>query len=87
MYEEERSKLIERIAQLSEENNRLLKKLVRAQNWATVWSVLKWTIVILLTLWGYYYLQPYLDQMLKLYQQLSPTVSSLQNLNNLLPKP
>jgi len=60
------------------ENNKMLHKLLRAQRWATAWSVLRWLVIIGLTVVGYYYSQPYLDQLLKTYQQIQP---QLQNLN------
>ena len=70
MYDEERARQIEQITKLSEENNKLLHKLVRAQNWATFWSILRWLIIIALSLGSYYYLQPYLDLLMKSYESL-----------------
>ena len=65
------------------ENNRILHKLLSAQRWAMFWSVLRWAIIIGLALGSYYYIQPYLDQLLQVYGQVSGQVPQLQNL---LPK-
>ena len=59
------------------ENNQMLHKLLRAQHWATAWSVLRWVIIIGISIASYYYLQPYLDQMLKIYQQIQPQLQNL----------
>lgn len=52
------------------ENNEMLRKLLRAQRWSTFFSALRWIIIIGATVGAYYYLQPYLDQLLDLYEQL-----------------
>ena len=66
------------------ENNKILHKLLRAQRWATAWSVVRWIVIFAITIGSYYYLQPYLDQMLKVYQQIQP---QFQNLNEALKLP
>lgn len=49
------------------ENNKLLHKLVRAGRWATFFSILRWLVVLGVAAGTYYYLQPYLDQLLRVY--------------------
>ena len=80
MYDEEKGRLLDRIGELTEQNNKLLHKLVRAQRWATFWSALWWLVVLGSSVVAYYYLQPYLDQILKLYKQLGPSLTNFTNL-------
>ena len=62
------------------ENNRILHKLLNAQRWATFWSILRWLIIIGLSLGAYYYLQPYLDKLLTAYSQISAQIPELKGL-------
>ena len=62
--------LLEETAKLSEENNKMLRSMLRATRWGQVLSVTKWIIIIGLTVGAYYYIQPYLDLMLKMYKQI-----------------
>jgi len=62
--------LAKKVAELTEENNRLLHKLVRAQRWALAWSLLRWAVIIALSFGAYYFIQPYLDFILGGYEQL-----------------
>lgn len=55
---------------LLSENNKLLHKLTRAQNWSTFFSVFRWMVVVGAALGAYYYLQPYLEQVIGLYKNL-----------------
>lgn len=74
--------LLEQTVELVKDNNRLLHKIVNAQRWAKFWSALKWLIIVGTTVGAYYFLQPYLDKMLALYQGV---FSSLPDLNAILP--
>lgn len=62
--------LIERTLKLSEENNRILKKMRSAYRWAIIWGFIKAAIIIVPLVAGYIYLQPLLEQ-------------AMENLNNL----
>jgi hypothetical protein len=62
------------------ENNRILHKLLSAQRWATFWSILRWLIIIGLSLGAYYYLQPYLDKLLATYSQIANQIPELKGL-------
>lgn len=74
MNPEERT-LLERSLTLSEENNRLLKKIERRAHWALVWWFIKVAIVIVPLVAGYLYLQPYIDQALENYKSIQSTLN------------
>jgi len=71
---------LERIERLSEENNRLLRKLVSDLRWRQLFSLVKWVIVIGLTLGLYYYLQPIIDQIKAIYESLGIPAGALDRL-------
>ena len=69
--------LIEQTAKLSEENNKILRKLQDASRWSRFFSILKWIIIIGLTVGAYYYVQPYLEVFIKAYQSFQGTTGGI----------
>lgn len=69
MYGEDR-KLLERVVELAEENNKILRGLRRAARWGQFFTFIKWLIIIGSAFGAYYYLQPYLDQLMEVYKKL-----------------
>jgi hypothetical protein len=61
---------IDKLIELTEENNRLLKTLITDLRWRQLYSLVKWIIIIGLTFGAYVYLQPYLDKTLEMYKQI-----------------
>lgn len=57
------SEKLDRILKLTEENNRKIKALYRAQIWATVRSVIYWCLIIAIGVGSFYFIQPYLTAM------------------------
>lgn len=61
---------VKRLRVLTEDTNKTVHKMHRAARWSFVFSVLWWLTIIGLT--GavyYYYLQPYVEQIIALYNQ------------------
>ena len=54
--------LLERTLKLSEENNRILRKMQSAARWAIIWGFIKVAIVVVPLVLGYIFLQPYFEQ-------------------------
>jgi hypothetical protein len=54
--------LLERTLKLSEENNKMLRKLQRTAKWAVVWGFVKVVIIVIPLVAGYFLLQPYFGQ-------------------------
>jgi hypothetical protein len=65
-------KLLEAVHGLAVENRALAKKLVRAERWRWLGSVLKWVLVLGLAGWLYVKIEPFLRQVAELYQTLFP---------------
>jgi hypothetical protein len=74
-------RLLEETLNLSQENNKILRRLQRSARISQFFSLLKWLIIIALTVGTYYYVQPYLDSLLKAYKDVGgsmPNFSALQ---------
>lgn len=63
----EEKELLERALELSEENNRILRKMQRTARWAILWGFIKVALVVIPLVAGYIFLQPFLDQALENY--------------------
>ncbi|MCC7004311.1 hypothetical protein IT397_00090 [Candidatus Nomurabacteria bacterium] len=82
MYEGETNR---RLLELVEENNRILRKMQRKSRWGTVYSILKWTLIIVITFWSYITIQPYINVMINTYNQLQTTSANLSKINSKIP--
>ena len=78
--DQEENKIISETLELSEENNKLLKKLVRSQQLSTVVSVIKWVIVIGASVGVYYLFQPIIDKLNEVYSGLGDIYESAGSL-------
>lgn len=67
----EQEKLLEETYQLAKENNKMLRRVRGVQKRQALWSVLKIVVVIGLALGAFYYLEPYLNKILGLYNSIS----------------
>ena len=79
MYGDEK-KTVERLAELVEDNNRILHRLQRSKRWGTFFHFLYWVVLLLLAAGSYYYIQPYLEK-------LRPILPQLEGLMKTLPIP
>jgi hypothetical protein len=69
MDQEERS-LLEENLRMSRENNRLLIKVRSVQRWASITRFLYWVVLIGISFGAFYFLQPYIENIMKLYSRL-----------------
>ncbi len=60
MQPEERE-ILDRTLALSEENNKILRKMQRSLRWGRFFNALYWVFIIGTAVGAYYYVQPYLD--------------------------
>jgi uncharacterized protein involved in cysteine biosynthesis len=73
----EEKKLLEEVTVLTRENHQILKRMQRARHWGRFFWFLKWLIVIGVTVWLYYYLQPIINQLFATYQSLVSGVEGI----------
>jgi len=69
--------MLERAIDLSEENNQMLKKLVRAMRWGRLVRFLYWGILIAISVGSFYYVQPYINDLLGVYGDARDTFNNL----------
>lgn len=84
----EEKRLLEEVAALARENHQILKRMQRARRWSRFFWLLKWLIIIGVTVWLYYYLQPIINQLFKTYESLTtlnlPQLPNLGDISKLL---
>ena len=69
--------LLKKNLEVSERTLQLVEKMHRAALWARFFSLVKWAIIIGASVWGYLALQPYLEKLLGLGQQIGGLQKSL----------
>ena len=70
--------MLVKVLELSEDNNRMLKALHRNLWWARIRSVVYWVVIIGIALGAFYFLQPYIDKVMKLYQEAETQLQLLR---------
>jgi len=73
----EEKRLLEDNLRISKENQKMIKSLYKRQLLATVWSVLKWTVIIIALIWSWYVVQPLIEQTQAMYQQVQQTTETV----------
>jgi hypothetical protein len=87
----ESRKLLEETFELTKENNKLLHRVRGVQKWQAFWSIARIVIIAGIALGALYYLEPYIEKLIGIYNQISgvkQTIdsASLQNiLKNIKP--
>ena len=76
---------LEENLELSRENNKMLKKIISSQRWARTFRIFYWLIIIGASVGAYYYVQPYVEQILGGYQSLISGVDTIQKTTQSLP--
>jgi uncharacterized membrane protein len=73
--------MLEKILALTEENNKILRKMRRAVLWGRIVSFLYWAVIIGLSIGAYVYVQPYLESMLKVFGTGKEAIANIENLS------
>ena len=80
MNDSELKELLEENLRVSKESLAILKKTRSDALWRRFFTAIKWLIVLGLLVWGYIQLQPILDQLLGVWQNVTGLTEQLQNL-------
>ncbi|HEY4518541.1 MAG TPA: hypothetical protein VJG48_02850 [Candidatus Paceibacterota bacterium] len=67
------------LLELTRENNKILRSLRAHNRWATFSHIVYWLVIIGVSVGTFYYLQPYLETLLKTYQQIQSTIDKIPN--------
>ncbi len=66
----ESKKLLEETYSLEEENNKMLHSLRRSMLWSRIMSIIYWVLIIGISVGAFYFIQPYFDQAMKVYNEV-----------------
>ena len=78
----ESKELLEKTFALTEENNKMLKKIRHGQRLSSFLTSVYWVIVIGLGIGAFYFIQPYFNKLTTFFQDTSNTVSNFKNTFN-----
>ncbi len=76
MSPEERELLNKSVA-LAEENNSMLRSMRRGQRWANIVRAVYWIVIIGTAVGAFYFLQPYFDEVMRMYTTVSREFKNL----------
>jgi len=74
----ESKKLLEETLQLAQENNKMLHSMRRSLRWSRIMSIMYWVLIIGISIGAFYFLQPYVDQVVKMYGSVSGALKNFQ---------
>jgi len=77
--------LLQKTHDLAEDNNRILRGIRRSNRWSTFFRAIYWIIIIGVSIGAFYYIQPYVDTLLKTYQSLQGSIQNIQTTTNKIP--
>lgn len=77
MQPDEKRMLIKALT-LAEENNRMLKKMRRAQTWGTIVRLIYWGIIFGGAALAWYYLKPVYEEVWSAYTNVADSIGGLQ---------
>ena len=70
---------IRRLEILVEDDHRMIKNMHFAYRFSTLFTVLKFVVIIGVTLGAFYFVQPYLEGVLKLYGNVNSLTGGIEN--------
>ena len=74
--------LLRRNLKLAEENNSLLKRMRRSAEWASFFRFIYWLIIIAAGIVSFYYLQPYLNKAIQLYNEVQAGADKVKSIGS-----
>ncbi len=81
----ELKKMMRENLELSQENNKLLRKMHRSILWGRLFNIIYWLVIIGAMFGAYYMLQPFIDGLLKAYKEIMLGAGKIQSVGNSLP--
>ncbi len=78
----EDKKLLEKVYELAEENNEMLRKIRSIQNRQFIFQIIRWVLIIGISIGAFYFLQPYVDNFQYFLEDTSDTIDQIKSLKN-----
>ena len=76
--------LLRKNLEVSEESLKILRKMNRARVRGNIFKVIKWIIIIALSVGAYYYIEPYLRSLMDALSQISASMNQLRGVGGQL---
>ena len=80
----EEKQMLEETLELSQENNKMLKHIRRSQKMAAVMRIFYWVLVLVISYGAYTFAEPYVNQMINIFQSSQTELNNIRNLGNKL---
>ena len=80
--DDKEKQLLREMYEMTEENNRILRKMNRRSLWSGFFRLLYWIIVLAIAFGAYYYVQPYLKVLLNTYDSVSTQLGQVKTVTN-----
>ena len=71
--------MLEETLELSQDNNKMLHTIRRELFWSKVMNIIYWIIIIGVSVGVFYYIQPYLDNLLDTYESVKGQIQNFSN--------
>jgi hypothetical protein len=82
----EDKKKLENILRLSEETNEYVKKVRNTQKVSTIFKAVYWVIILSVMFGGFYFIQPYVGSLVRIYSGDLSGIKGASDINGLLNK-
>ena len=84
MTPEERQ-LLRETADLTKENNKILRGIRRSNRFSAFFRFIYWALIIGSAIGAYYYIQPFIDPLMKGFTSIQQNIQSVKDATNKLP--
>ncbi len=77
----EQKRMLEKLLELTEQNNKILRRMHRQALWSTFFRLIYWIVIIAIAVWSYNLIQPYIGTLTGLVgkaQQLQSSIPSFK---------
>ena len=74
----EEKKLLEETLALTKENNEMLRSMKRSMRFARMMTIIYWVLIIGSALGAYYFIQPYIDQLMGVYNGAGDVLDNIK---------
>lgn len=78
----EDKKLLEKVYELAEENNEMLRRVRTVQKRQYLFQIIRWVLIIGISIGAFYFLQPYVDNFQYFLEDTSDTIDKIKSLKN-----
>ncbi len=74
--------LLEETKKLVEDNNKILHSIQKRERLSFLVRILYWLVIIGIGVGAFYYVKPYMEQLMKVYQSIKETEQKIEQLPN-----